>query len=84
MLRLRIYNLPDGALGVHKVEKVKILEQAGQSYALILLDNQETFTVSPRIRKGNRQPSWFTEDEQILLCSEGKEVELFKTDIYGK
>lgn len=83
MLRLRIYNLPDGALGVHKVEKVKILEQAGQSYALILLDNQETFTVSPRTEKDAKGPAGFTKDEQILLCSEGKEVELFNTNICG-
>ncbi len=84
MLRLKIEDLPNGARGVHKVEKVKVVEQRGLSVGLILLDNLETFMVFQHWDRYRKAEIMFTSDEQALLCSEGKKVELVKVDQYGR
>ncbi len=86
---MQIENLPKAALGIHKVQKVKILRTQHYptdhspsdeiDYAIVLLDNGAVFDLVPlcyptRMKAGSFA-FLFSRDEKMVIMSEGETLE---------
>jgi len=86
--KVQIENLPKDALGIHKVQKVKILKTQrfpggfrpsdDVDYAIVKLDNGVVFNLVPQYHDLRNSPDeifLFSRDEEMVIMSEGESFE---------